>query len=204
MKDTPIRNFYRLVTDVVYLSFLTFFTIILGLFITTGAALTASFNVMFKLMDQERATYIFKEYKVSFMKNFVISTVLWLGLVAMGLGLFFIYNYANNTDNTLLLVFVYVSGFEVITFTSYVFPILSTFESGSIAQLCKNTVLMMHGHLGVTIRILGTVVFILFLIFRVHSIFIFIGFIIYLYFNSVFLHKLFTRYKERVVTDEIS
>jgi len=206
MKDGPIRNAYRALTDVIFLSLLVFFTSVLGLFITTGASLTAGFNVMFKIHDQNRATYIFKEFKESFLKNFVKSTVTWLITVVVGIGLFFAFNYANNTGSIVLLVSVYAATIELLLFISYYFAINAVFESPTYRQNIKNTVLMMHGHFTVSLRLLGTIVVIGYLILYVHSTFIFIGVPLYLYFNTFILKNTFNKYIDytRGENDEIS
>lgn len=205
MKNTPIRNIYRALTDVIFLSLLTFFASVLGLFLTTGASLKAAYNVMFKLLDQDRATYIFKEFKDAFVKDFVQVTLTWIFMLLVGVGLFFTFNYANNTGNTVVLVLVYVAALELLLFISYYFPIMSTFESPSYMQTIRNTILMMHGHLSVSIRLLGTIVVILFLVLRVHSTFIFLGVPVYLYFNTFILRNTFELYinKTRGEQDEI-
>lgn len=206
MKNTPIRNIFRALTDVIFLSLITFFTSLLGLLITTGASLKAAYNVMFKLLDQDRATYIFKEFKDAFLKEFVQVTITWICILLVGVGLFFTFNYANNTGSTVMLVLVYVAGLELLLFISYYFPIVSMFESPSYFQSIKNTILMMHGHLGVSIRLLGTIIVILFLILRVSSLFLFLGVPIYVYFNTFILRNTFDKYivNTRGDEDEIS
>lgn len=194
MKDSPIRNIYRAVTDVIYLCLLAFFSAVLGLFITAGASLKAAYNVMFKLHDQNRATYIFKEFKEAFMKDFLQVTLTWIMILLVGLGLFFSFNYATNTDHTVLLVIVYVALVELLLFMSYYFPIMSTFESPSYYQTIKNTILMMHGHISVSIRLIGTIIVILYLVLYVSSMFIFLGVPIYLYFNTFILQNTFQKY----------
>lgn len=194
MKESPIRNIFKVITDLIYLSLLTFFASALGAFLTTGASLKAGYNVMFKLHDQERATYIFKEFKDSFVKDFIQVTITWLIILAVGVGLFFTYNYANNTDNTILLVLVYVTLIELLLFSSFYFPIMATFESQSYMQTIKNVILMMHGYISVSIRLLGTIIVVLYLVFYVSSLFIFLGVPVYLYFNTFILKKTFQRY----------
>ena len=68
------------------------------------------------------------------------------------------------------------------------------FESPSYWQSIKNTILMMHGHLGVSIRLLGTVIVVLFLVLRVSSLFLFLGIPLYLYFNTFILRSTFQKY----------
>lgn len=197
MKDSVIRNMYRAITDVVFVALITFFVSFIGLLLTVGASLTAAFSVMFKLMDQRNVTYVMKDFKDSFIKNFFISTLIWIINAILLIFLFFIYNYANNTGSTILLVSVYVAGFEIILFLSYVFPILAIFKTPNIRVLIKNTVLMIHGHMFTSIKMLGTVIVIMFLIFKVHSIFILLGVPLYLYFNTFHLYKIFNIYRER-------
>ncbi len=206
MKETPINNILHIFADVILLSFLVFFTSFLGIIITTGASLTAGFDVMFKLHDQKRATYIIKEFKDSFLKNFVQSTIVFFVIALLGIGLFFAFNYANNTGSIILLVSVYAALIELILFASYFFAILAVFESPSILQISKNTVLMLHGHPFVSIRLLGTIVAIGYLVFNVHSLFLFLGIPIYLYFNTFILKKTFSIYiyKIRGEVNEVS
>ena len=198
MKNTALSSIIHVVTDVMLLSMLVFFTSILGLFITTGASLTAGFDVMFKLHDQNRATYVFKEFKDSFSKNFMQSTITFLVISLIGVGLFFAFNYATNTSNTVLLVSVYVALIELALFVSFYFPILAIFESPSYFQTIKNAVIMLHGHIKVSVRMLGTIVVIVYLVFNVHSLFLFLGIPIYLYFNTFIIKNTFQIYIDKI------
>lgn len=198
MKDSILRNAYRAITDVIFVALITFFTSFLGALLTVGASLTAAFFVMFKLMQQKNATYVMKDFKDSFVKNFVLSTIIWISSAILLLGLFFIYNFAINTGSTILLVSVYVAALEIILFLSYIFPIIAVFETPNTKSLIKNTILMMHGHISTSIKMLGTIIFIGFLVLRVHSAFILLGVPLYLYFNTFHLNKIFNMYKERI------
>ncbi len=206
MKDNPLGNIFSVVTDILLLSFLVFFTSLFGLLVTTGASITAGLHVMFKLHDQKRRTYIFKEFMESFRKNFFQSTIAFIMICLIGVGLFFAFNFANNTGSIILLVSVYAAMIELILFVSYYFSIISVFESTSNIQTIKNTIIMIHGHIGVSIRMLGTIVLIGFMIFKVHSIFIFFGIPLYLYFNTFIIKKTFLIYieKTRGESNEIS
>ena len=194
-----LKELYLVVIDSFYIAFLVFFTTLLGVFITFGSALTAAFNIAFKMHDRKRNIYIFKEYVTSFKKNFVQSTIIWILIFILGLGLFFLYNYANNTSNLILHVSVYIAAIELVLLVSYVLPIISTFETPGIFPTIKNALLMAHGHFFTSIKIMGTVVFIGYLVLNVGLGFLFIGIPIYLYFNTMFLYKIFEIYKLRLV-----
>lgn len=198
MKNNIIKDGYKFLIDMILVNFLWLFVSALGIFITCGAATTGMFYVSFKLLNQDDQTYIIKEFFKSFKENFVVSTVIWFIILLIATPLYFIYHYALNVENTILLFSVYFTAFQLLLFTLYVFPIIAIFESKSFIQLIKNTVIMANSHFITTFKVLGSLAFVIILVLKVHSSLILVGIGIYSVLVSFHLNKIFTIYIGRI------
>lgn len=189
-----IKEFYKTMTDFILLNLLIFIVSILGVFVTFGAALTAAYNVAFKLLDRDRQTYVVKDFYISFKENFVKATITWLIIVVVLVGLFFINNYASNTNVVFIQIAVYIALLEIAIFTSYYFPLLSVFK-GTNLQIAKNSLLLGHGNIKTTILQLGNASAVFLLVTQVHSMLILVAVGLYLFLSSFVLRNIVNHYK---------
>ena len=140
MKNSPFKEGYRFITDVILINLLWLLISGLGFFITFGAATTAMFSVTFKLLNTKKQVYVIKEFYESFRKNFIVSSIIWLLIIVLTIPLYLIYNYAQNTENVVILISVLFTALQLLLFSIYVFPIIAIFKTNSLGQLIKNTV----------------------------------------------------------------
>lgn len=204
MNTNIIKESYRVIMDYVLLNLLIVFITILGCGITFGAAFTAGHNVSYKLLDIDRHTYVVKDFLQSFKQNFVKATIVWISMVLIIIGLFFIHNFAVNTDTLLLQIAIYITVIELTLFSSYFFPILANFEA-PLSQLLQNSLLLAHTNIKTTILQMGNLATALLLVFKVNSMFILIAIGLYLFLSSFTLRHIIDFYKQKVrgTTDEI-
>jgi len=185
-----LKDFYRILSYYILLNLLVLGISFVGFLIPFGAALTASFNVSFKLLDTERQTYVVKDFFRSFKKNFIPATLYYLIVMLLLTSMFFLHNYAINTESIVLRVSVYVATFEIIIVSNYFFAVLSIFE-GKLTSLIKNSILLAHTQLFTTLKMLGTNALMLLLFFKVHSMTLLIMIALYVFLNAFHLRKLF-------------
>ncbi len=202
MRNDIIKDGYKFLIDIIFVNILWLFVSALGIFITFGAATTAMFSVSFKLLNQKNQTYILREFFKSFKENFIESTIVWFLILFIAIPLYFIYNYATNTNNIVLILSVYFTGFQLLIFSLYVFPIIAKFKTNSIFQLIKNTFYLGNSHFFTTIKVLGSLALAILLIVKVHSFFILIAVGIYSILVSFHLNKIFIFYIEKIETNE--
>lgn len=185
-----LKDFYRILSYYILLNLLVLGISFIGFLIPFGAALTASYNVSFKLLDTKRQTYVVKDFFSSFKKNFIPATLYYLIIVLLLTGLFFMHNYAVNTDSTILRISVYIAVFEIVIVSNYFFAVLAIFK-GDFTTLIKNSMLLAHTQFLTTLKMLGTNAFMLLLFFKVHSMTLLIMIALYVFLNAFHLRKLF-------------
>lgn len=114
---------------------------------TIGAALTGLYTVCFR-MGTQRERGVIRSYFQAFRENFKQGTVLWLILLLWGVctlvdaGLFYP---LSGGAHYLFLVFLLLFAVAVLV-GSYIFPLLSQFDSGN-KQMLKNALLLSVGYL---------------------------------------------------------
>lgn len=121
--------------------------------VTAGAAATAFYYVMLKLVKNEES-YVFRSFLKAFRENFKQSTIVYLIIlgVAAVIGIDFICSETGwGTGNPLFVVFCIIALFFYMG-SCYLFPIMAFFEN-STKKVFKNAFLMAIAHFPYTILI---------------------------------------------------
>lgn len=122
--------------------------------VTAGAAATAFYYVMLKLVKNEES-YVFRSFLKAFRENFKQSTIVYLiilGVAAViGIDFYFAVKQGGGTGNPLFVVFCIIALFFYMG-SCYLFPIMAFFEN-STKKVFKNAFLMAIAHFPYTILI---------------------------------------------------
>lgn len=197
-----MKDFFRKITDLIFASFLWFFVSLLGLLVTMGAATTAMFRVSFQVLKKDEPTNVLKEFFKTFKESFVESSIIWFIVVIIGSSLFFFLRYSFLTSNTILIIIGLSSAFELAIFTIYVFPIIATFESENIFMLIRNTFLISHRSLWLNIKLVGSLAFLVLLIFTISSFFIILIALVYGILIAFHLKPYFEEIKNKIIEEQ--
>jgi|AntAceMinimDraft_17_1070374.scaffolds.fasta_scaffold09493_4 uncharacterized membrane protein YesL len=189
-----LKDFYKKAMDVVFVNFLWIITSLLGIFLTLGAATSAMFSVMFKIINTDEPTSVLKEYWKSFKENFWFSTLVWLILVILAIPIYFMYIYSLNKGLDLLVILALVGAYQIIIFFIYFFPTLALFKTESKGQMLKNVLIMANKNLWTNFKVLGSLVFVIILVLYVHISFLVIAVGIYGFLVAFHLMKIFRPY----------
>lgn len=179
----------------------------LSLFLLTGAATTAAYKTTRLLIDRDRSVKTVSTFMRALQKEGPLSTVIFLFSALLFGGLFLVYNVAMNTNQEWVVVFVIISAIELAIFNLYVYPLIAVFEHPTWRALIKNTVLFAHRHLFTTFKLVGTVVFFVWLIVWVHPSLFVVALSLYFWMTAVHLEKVFSPYikmLQEASNDEIS
>lgn len=168
--------------------------------VTIGASVTALYGVTLKLAEKKEP-YIVQEYFRLWKENFRQSTVLWLGMVFVGILL--AVNLSLKTTGAIYLAMRIGMVIGAVLWTVlilYLFPLLAKFEN-SIKQTVANAFLIAARHLFTTGIMLGiNIVFLFFTLlyppmFAQMILFWFLlGFAVTARMQSYFLNKVFQRH----------
>lgn len=191
MKDNPIKEFFRILTDVVLLNLLWILASFLGLLITLGASTTAMFRVSFQLLKRDEPSAVLALFIKSFKENFAASTFVWMGIIICGTPLYFMYQFALNQGNTGLLILSFVFIYQIVIFTIYSFPILAIFDSKTPQAFIKNVLMMSNRNLWTNFKVIGSLFSVFLLIVYVHPMFFLVIISLYGLMVSFHLKKLF-------------
>lgn len=198
-----LKDNYKKAMDIVFVNFLWILTSLLGIFITLGAATTAMFKVIYKIINTKEPTSVFKEFYKSFKENFWFSTLVWLVLVALAAPLYFMYITALNNANDILLVLSIVGAYQLLIFFIYFFPINSLFKTEKNLTMIRNTLLMANTNLWTNLKVIGSLAFVIILVLFVHPAFLVVAIGIYGYLVSFHLRKLLSPYYQRFDNNEV-
>ena len=129
--DSPLFSKLSNFADMILLNLL---TILCSLpVITAGAAITALYYTMYKMRNQESNLY--RSFFKSFKENFKQATILWVILLVVGVGIcvcIMLYNYMNIP----ILLACSILGLLIWgAVVSWVFPLLSRFQSTTFGAL---------------------------------------------------------------------
>ncbi len=151
--DNPLMRFLSRLFDLIILNLLFIFSCIPV--ITIGAALSAIYQVLFKIIDK-KDPYIFKGYIKAFKENFKQATLLWIFVVLIGISISFATSAINVTADQgyeFLQIPVWVLVFIISAVAVYAFPLLSRYQCG-IVQLLKNAFVLSITNIPVTVIII--------------------------------------------------
>lgn len=150
--DNPMIRFLSRLFDLILLNIL--FIISCIPIITIGVAVSAAYQVIFKIIDK-KDPYIVKTYFDALKENFKQATLLWMLLLSAGIcinaALFIIYNVLDQKFEFLLIP-VCLLVFIIVSVAVYAFPLLSRYQCG-MKQLLKNTVFLSITNIPATIII---------------------------------------------------
>ncbi len=151
--DNPLFSILSKIFDMLFISIVYIFLCIP--IITIGPASTALYYTIVKVVRKERG-YIFREFFKSFKLNFkrasIVGVLMVIIFVILGFDLAYAYGLTapDSTKGSLLMgVFIGIT-FLVVSFTQYIFPILSRFDM-TIKQLIKSAVYMSMRHIHFTV-----------------------------------------------------
>lgn len=144
--DSPLMRFLTKIADLMILNIL--FLITCLPVVTIGAAWTSLYYVALKMVRDEESS-ILRAYFRAFKQNFRQSTILWLGILAVGALVVLDVRIVNGVEGSALISAARV-GIELLTLAAlmvlqYLFPALSRFET-SILNAIKNACIMTVCH----------------------------------------------------------
>ena len=151
--DSKFMEIIGRITDLILLNLL-FLITCLPIF-TIGAAITALYDVCFRLM-READSGIMKSYFKAFKNNFKQSTLIWLLLALILCPALFYFYVLFSLDSLLRYLgffFVILALLSAMT-ASYVFPWISQFENAT-AQALKNALILSLSRLPRTFAVLA-------------------------------------------------
>lgn len=192
-----LKTFYKKSMDVVFVNFLWIITSLIGIFFTLGASTTALFKVIFQIIRYDEPTSVWDEFKKSFKENFVFSTVVWLILVVFGTSIYFLYIYALNQNNDILLVFAVVGIYQWVIFFIYFFPMNALFKTHKPLTMIKNVMIMSNTNIWTNFKVIGSLALVFILFVFIHPSFLVIAIGLYGFLVSFHLRKRFEPYLEQ-------
>lgn len=150
--DNPIIRFLSRLFDLILLNILFIASCIP--IITIGAAVSATYQVVFKIIDK-KDPYIVKSYFHAFKENMKQATLLWaliaLASICINAFLFVIYNVLGKKFE-FLQIFVCLLVFIILSVAVYAFPLLSRYQCG-MKQLLKNSIFLSITNIPATVMI---------------------------------------------------
>lgn len=158
--DSPVLAVLSKICDILFLSILWVFLCIP--IITIGPATTALYYATVKVIRRERG-YLFREFFKSFRLNFkrgaIIGVILTAIFVILSFDLYVSWqSLSEESGKASVFLGIYLAlTFLAISFTMFVFPILSRFEM-TIKQLIKAAIYMSMKHLHFTFIMLVVIV----------------------------------------------
>jgi uncharacterized membrane protein YesL len=186
-----LKEYYKKFIDIVFASFLWVLFSFLGILITLGAATTAMFRVVFQVFKTDEPTNVFRLYLKSFKENFFLSTLVWLALVLLFIPVYLMYRYSLTSGETVFLVLSIVGFYQLLVFFIYFFPVCAVFKTKNSFIMIKNVLIIANTNLWNNFKVIGSLVFIMILVFFVHPVFLvlamsFYGFLVAFHLNNIF------------------
>lgn len=152
--DNPVFSALSKLCDIIILGVLWVFLCI-GV-VTMGPASTAVYYAMVKVVRRERGYLLrefFKSFRLNFKRGAIIGVVLFAMFLILALDLYSVFTGESSTTNTIFAALYITITLFLMSFTIYVFPILSRFDM-NIKQLIKASMFMSMKHLPSTILML--------------------------------------------------
>jgi len=200
-KTNPIKDAYVNTMNYVALAIIWLLFSMAGLLITAGASLSAVFYVAFRVKEDARHTPLVKTFLTHLKKTIIPATIAYLLIALFAAGLFFIHNYAAAEEATLVRYAVYFSGFYLVVFSLYVFPVLGLFNHKNPLHLIRNILIMAHIHPFLTFRLLGTLALLYLVVFLIHPVLFLPAFALYLFLQTSHMKPVFDIYIEKLKED---
>lgn len=175
--------------------------------ITAGAAASALYTVMLKLVDDQESPVV-RMYFKAFSTNFRQATKIWLLLLPLGAILsidFYLFLVGKVPSTWQFLNYLLLTALILYIITlSYIFPLLAQFKS-SVKQAFVNSVLIGIRHLPYTVLLVlltfaGILITLCFPQTLPYILLVYLaaGFSVTAYINSIMYNKIFAAYKEKM------
>lgn len=151
--DNPVMRFLARLFDLIILNLLFIFSCIP--IVTIGAALSAIYQVLFKIIDK-KDPYIFKGYLKALKENFKTATFLWIVIALIGTGISLALSAINSRMGQgyeFIQIPIWILVFIIASVAVYAFPLLSRYQCG-IALLLKNAFVLSITNIPVTVIII--------------------------------------------------
>ncbi len=201
--DNPIFSFLGKACDVIILSLL--WIVLCIPIVTIGPSNTAMYYATVKVIRRERG-YLFREFfksfKLNFKKAFIVGLALTVLYISLGFDLLWAWGNLKNggTMGSALFGIFGALSLLVVSFSLYVYPILSRFEM-TIKQLVKATTFMAMRHFPSTIAMIIITVAGMFVVYLVPIVFFLVpGSVAIL--NSFFMEKILKKYIPKEESEE--
>ena len=173
--------------------------------ITIGASVTALYSISLKMVRKEEG-YVIRGYFKDFIRNFKQATIFWLIALLLNFLLYVIYTAAAVNGGALLIVYTVITSAMAILYSLFflfVFPLTATFKN-TVKGTFINAISMIIAHFPMVLTAYLTVAVPFFVSFGVDTrimqyallFWILIGFSLLTLWSSVYLNKIFTRYRE--------
>jgi len=198
-----LKDIYKKTMDIVFVNFLWIFTSLFGILLTAGAAFSAMFRVIYLIIERDEPTSVLLEFKKGFKDSFFKNTLVWVILLILLASIYFMYitSLANNSD--ILLILSIVGMYQWLIFFIYYFPIVALFKTKRQIDMVKNVIILSNINIWTNIKAIGSIVFILIIIFYVHPVFLVIAIGIYGYLITYHLRKILKPYYELWKSNEL-
>lgn len=194
-----IKGFYVYALNYVGLAFIWFAVLFFGIFLSFGVATSAAFYTSNRLRDPDATVPIVKTTLRGMKRTWMPATALFCMTVLLGGGLLFIHMYLwQNEPFGFMNVAVFVSALYLLFFNLYGYPIIATFNHSGPLHFIKNTLLMIHLHPLVSLKLLGSFLCIIALVYWVHFSTIIIGMGFFFFLQAFHLGPLFDSYLKSI------
>lgn len=175
--------------------------------ITIGASVTALYSISLKMVRKEES-YVIRGYLKDFIRNFKQATIFWLIALLLYFLLYVIYTAAAVNGGTLLTVYTVITTAMAILYSIFflfVFPLIATFKN-TLKGTFINALSMIIAHFPMVLTAYLTIAVPFFVSFGVDTrimqyallFWILIGFSLLTLWSSVYINKIFSRYREEI------
>lgn len=175
--------------------------------ITIGASVTALYSISLKMVRKEEG-YVIRGYLKDFIRNFKQATIFWLIALLLYFLLYVIYTAAAVNSGTLLTVYTVITTAMAILYSIFflfVFPLIATFKN-TLKGTFINALSMIIAHFPMVLTAYLTIAVPFFVSFGVDTrimqyallFWILIGFSLLTLWSSVYINKIFSRYREEI------
>ncbi len=185
-----LKEYYKRFIDIAYACFLWVLFSFLGILITFGAASCAMFRVVFQTFKTKEPTNVMRLFSRSFKENLIISTLVWLILVALFIPLYLMYLYAVDSGKSVFLVLSIVGFYQLLVIFIFSFPLIAVFKTKNNLQMIKNILIMANSNLLTNIKLIGSLAFSVFLVLYVHQVLIVLAIPLYAFLIAFHLKKI--------------
>jgi len=203
-KQNKDKGFYDKAIDYITIALFWLLASVVGLFFTTGSALSAAFMTAYKMQSNTIEDSLFATYKEFFYKTLIPGTFTFLGVLAASVGLYFLALPAFGNENTLLIVLFYILLAYVLLFVVYAFPIQAIFKHRNPLHLLKNTMLIAHIHPLVSFKQLVNVSVFYILVVVVHPVLLIFALALFFAMQAFQLKPIMDMYIEKISNKEKS